>query len=120
MVQQYSNNDRTKPQTQTPAHHLDHVRLDTKVPVQHRLAVASLVVHKLYGAQAHHWHDALPGGRGYVFALWTFSYTEAYSPGKNQTDWPYSMGLASQLQAYLHFNNSKQNNTDAALLLLPS
>ncbi len=48
------------------------------------------------GAYPYTGTDALPGGRGYVFALWTFSYTEAYSPGKNQTDWPYSMGLASQ------------------------
>lgn len=29
---------------------------------------------------------AVPGGRGYVFAMWTFSYTEAYEAGKSKED----------------------------------
>ena len=48
------------------------------------------------GAYPYAGADALPGGRGYVFALWTFAYTEAYEPAKGNTDWPYSMGMATK------------------------
>ena len=48
------------------------------------------------GAYPYTGADALPGGRGYVFALWTFAYTEAYAPAKDNTDWPYSMGTATK------------------------